>query len=388
MEMIEEMTDGSSNLDMPDRPEQIATRLAFFVAGFGMAVWAPLVPFTKARADLDDAMLGLLLLCLGAGSILAMPLSGALAACFGCRRVLLVSTILICITPPILAVAASLPLLMVALFVFGAGVGSVDCVVNIQAIIVERASGRSMMSGFHGLFSVGGIVGAGGVTLLLMAGGTPLLATLVAAAIILSTMIWARPGLLPYGGHGDGPAFAIPHGVVLFIGILCFIVFLTEGAMLDWSAVFLTSLRDVDGAHAGMGYAAFAATMTAGRLTGDHFVRRFGPTRIVVAGGLLAASGLILASLISGWIAALAGFALVGAGCSNIVPVLYTAVGRQPTMPEHVAVPAISTLGYAGILTGPALIGFVAHASSLRVAFLLIASLLVGVAASARWLRS
>jgi predicted MFS family arabinose efflux permease len=381
------MTDRRPNLNMPGRPEQIATRLAFFVAGFGMAVWAPLVPFTKARAGLDDAMLGLLLLCLGAGSILAMPLSGALAARFGCRRVLLVSTILICVTPPILALAADLPLLMVALFVFGASVGSVDCVVNIQAIIVERASGRSMMSGFHGLFSVGGIVGAGGVTLLLMAGGTPLIATLVAAAIILGTMIRARPGLLPYGGHGDGPSFAIPHGVVLFIGILCFIVFLTEGAMLDWSAVFLTSLRDVDGAHAGMGYAAFAATMTAGRLTGDRFVRRFGPIRIVVAGGLLAASGLVLASLISGSIAALAGFALVGAGCSNIVPVLFTAVGRQETMPEHVAVPAITTLGYAGILTGPALIGFVAHASSLQFALLLIASLLVGVAASARWLR-
>jgi predicted MFS family arabinose efflux permease len=381
------MTDRRSNLNKPGRPEQIATRLAFFVAGFGMAVWAPLVPFAKARAGLDDAMLGLLLLCLGAGSILAMPLSGALAARFGCRRVLLVSTILMCVTPPILALAADLPLLMVALFVFGAGVGSVDCVVNIQAIIVERASGRSMMSGFHGLFSVGGIVGAASVTLLLMAGGTPLMATLVAAVIILVTVIWARSGLLSYGGQGDGPAFAIPHGVVLFIGILCFIVFLTEGAMLDWSAVFLTSLRDLDAAHAGMGYAVFAATMTAGRLTGDRFVRRFGHIRIVVAGGLLAASGLVLASLISGSIAALAGFALVGAGCSNIVPVLFTAVGRQQTMPEHVAVPAISTLGYAGILTGPALIGFVAHASSLQFAFLLIASLLVGVAASARWLR-
>jgi predicted MFS family arabinose efflux permease len=381
------MTDRRPNLNKPGRPEQIATRLAFFVAGFGMAVWAPLVPFAKARAGLDDAMLGLLLLCLGAGSILAMPLSGALAARFGCRRVLLVSTILICVTPPILALAADLPLLMAALFVFGAGVGSVDCVVNIQAIIVERASGRSMMSGFHGLFSVGGIVGAASVTLLLMAGGTPLIATLAAAAIILVTMIWARSGLLSYGGHGDGPAFAIPHGVVLFIGILCFIVFLTEGAMLDWSAVFLTSLRDLDAAHAGIGYAVFAATMTAGRLTGDRFVRHFGAIRIVVAGGLLAASGLVLASLISGSIAALAGFALVGAGCSNIVPVLFTAVGRQQTMPEHVAVPAISTLGYAGILTGPALIGFVAHASSLQFAFLLIAGLLVGVAASARWLR-
>lgn len=374
--------------EVPGRAEQAATRIAFFVAGLGIAAWAPLVPYAKLRMALDDGALGLLLLCLGAGSILAMPLSGALASRFGCRRVLIGAVLLVAFMLPALATAAHLPLLALALFVFGAGIGSLDCVINIQAVIVERASGRSMMSGFHGLFSLGGIAGAAGASALLMLGATPLLATLVVVAILLAAMAWAASGLLPYASKGEGPAFAIPHGIVLFIGVLCFVVFLAEGAMLDWSAVFLTDLRQVDAAYAGLGYAAFASTMTIGRLTGDRFVQRLGAQRIIISGGLCAAAGLVLATLAPSWLAGLAGFALVGAGCSNIVPVLYTAIGRQNSMPEHIAVPAISTLGYAGILVGPAAIGAIAHVASLPIAFLVVAALLIGVAASAPRLRT
>jgi predicted MFS family arabinose efflux permease len=176
------------------RIEQFSTRIAFLCAGFGMAAWAPLVPFAKARAGLDDGMLGLLLLCLGAGSILAMPLSGALASRLGCRLVLLVSFIVVLLTLPVLATASSLPVLALALFLFGAGIGSADCVMNIQAVIVERDSGRSMMSGFHGLYSLGGIIGAGGVSLLLGLGATPLLAVLGIGAAILAALAYA-PGI-------------------------------------------------------------------------------------------------------------------------------------------------------------------------------------------------
>ena len=372
---------------LPGRPEQISTRIAFFIAGFGVAAWAPLVPFAKARADLDEGTLGLLLLCLGVGSIIAMPASGVLVARFGCRRLLVASSILMCLTLPLLAVISNQVLLGVTLLLFGAGLGTLDCVVNIQAVIVERASGRAMMSGFHGLFSVGGIAGAGGVSALLSLGASPLLGSLGVVALIGALLLYAAPSFLPYGGAGDGPAFAIPHGIVLFIGILCFTVFLTEGAMLDWSAVFLTSVRGVDPSQAGLGYTAFATTMTIGRLMGDGIVQRLGSTRIILFGGLLAGGGLALATLSPSWLAGLSGFALVGAGCSNIVPVLFTAVGRQKTMPEHVAVPAISTLGYAGILAGPAGIGFVAHVTSLSLALLGLAGLLVAVALSGRFLR-
>lgn len=372
---------------IPGRLEQMSTRIAFFIAGFTLAAWAPLVPYAKARAGLDEATLGLLLLCLGAGSILAMPVAGVLATRFGCRRVLIGGTLLICLALPLLATASSMPLLVATLFVFGAGLGCVDSTVNLQAVIVERASGRNMMSGFHGLFSVGGIAGAAGVSALLALGLSPLWAIVVVIVLTLAALLKAAPHLLPYGSESDGPAFAVPHGVVLFIGLLCFTVFLAEGAMLDWSAVFLTTEKNIGEAYAGLGYAAFALTMTAGRLTGDTIVKRLGARRVIVVGGIFAAAGMALATLAPSWEVSLLGYALVGMGCSNIVPVLYTAVGKQTVMPEHIAVPAITTLGYAGILAGPAAIGFIAHASSLSMAFLLIAAMLVAVAISGRILR-
>lgn len=372
---------------VPGRLEQMSTRIAFFIAGFGIAAWAPLVPYAKARAGLDEATLGLLLLCLGAGSILAMPISGMLATRYGCRRVFSAGTLLLCLALPLLATVSSVPLLIATLFLFGAGLGAVDSTVNLQAVIVERASGRTMMSGFHGLFSVGGIAGAAGVSALLALGLTPLWSIVVVVVLILAALIKAAPHLLPYGSESSGPAFAVPHGVVLFIGLLCFVVFLAEGSMLDWSAVFLTADKQIDEAYAGLGYAAFALTMTAGRLLGDTIVSRLGAHRVIVLGGLFAAAGLVLATLAASWQIALVGYGLVGIGCSNIVPVLYTAVGKQTLMPMSIAVPAITTLGYAGILAGPAAIGFIAHASSLSTAFLLIAALLVAVAISGRVLR-
>ncbi len=373
------------------RLKQRATRAAFLMAGIAMAAWAPLVPFAKARAGLDDGMLGLLLLFLGAGSMVAMPLAGALAARAGCRPVLVIAFIVAALSLPALAVASSPLALAVALLVFGASIGSADCVMNLQAVIVERDSGRPMMSGFHGLYSLGGIAGAGGVSLLLGLGASPLLATLVVGALLLVALAGSARHFLASagatGGAAHGPAFALPRGTVLFIGALCFILFLTEGSVLDWSAVFLTVERGMDPAHGGLGFAAFAATMTVGRLAGDAIVHRLGGARVIFCGGLCAAVGLAMATLVPAWPAALLGYALVGAGCSNIVPVLFSAAGRQKAMPAHVAIPAVTTLGYAGILAGPALIGLLAHATSLPLAFLAVAVLLLGVAGSARLLR-
>jgi len=373
---------------VPGRLEQMSTRVAFFIAGLGIAAWAPLVPYAKARAGLDEGTLGLLLLCLGVGSILAMPMAGMLATRFGCRRVAVGGTLLIGIALPLLATVSSVPALIATLFMFGAGLGTVDSTVNLQAVIVERASGKTMMSGFHGMFSLGGIVGAAGVSALLGLGVSPLGAMLVVAVVLLIALFKAAPHLLPYGSERSGPAFAIPRGIVLFIGGMCCIVFLAEGAALDWSAVFLVQERGIDTAYAGLGYAAFALTMTVGRLTGDGIVRRLGATRVIVFGGLTAAAGLLLATFAPSWELALVGYAFVGAGCSNIVPVLYTAVGKQTVMPESIAVPAVTTLGYAGILAGPAVIGFIAHGSSLSFAFGLMALLLVAVAIGGRVLKA
>ncbi|HWA80432.1 MAG TPA: MFS transporter [Acetobacteraceae bacterium] len=375
-------------LSPPGRMEQVSTWIAFFISGFGTAAWAPLVPFAKARVGLGNGTLGLVLLCLGAGSIMAMPLSGTATARFGCRAVLLTAAGLMCLALPLLTLASSASFLAGTLFLFGAGAGALDCTTNIQAIIVERASGRPMMSGFHALFSIGGIVGAAVVSVLLSFGVTPFLSALGVAIGIALAMSRAEAHFLRYGAAGRGPLFAIPRGIVLFIGILCFVVYLTEGSALDWSAVFLTSVRGVKPAYAGLGYVAFASMMALVRLGGDGVVQRFGRGKIVVMGGLVAASGLALVALVPVWPIGLLGYALVGAGCANLVPILITLAGGQKDMPEHVAVPAVSTLGYAGMLAGPAAIGFLAHAASLSAAFLVVALLLLGVGMSGFILRT
>lgn len=351
-----------------------------------MATWAPLVPFAKTRAQIDDGVLGLLLLCLGAGSIAAMPLAGALTAKLGCRFVITASTLTMGLALPFLATSSNVPGLVASLLMFGAGVGALDVSMNVQAIIVERASGTTMMSGFHGMFSLGGIFGAAGVAMLLAAGLVPVAAVTVVLILIALALAVSIRFLLPYGSDSEGPLFAIPHGIVLFFGIVCFIVFMMEGSVLDWSAVFLSSHHGMATERAGLGYAAFASTMTIGRLTGDWIVQHLGRSKVVMFGSLCAALGVAI-TLIPFWPLALVGYALVGAGCSNIVPVMFSAVGRQTVMPENVAVPAITTLGYAGILTGPAAIGLISHLSSLPVAFVIMLALLLGVAVSGRLIR-
>ena len=371
----------------PAKAQVRATRIAFFIAGFGMAAWAPLVPFAKERLGIQEGALGTLLLCLGAGSILAMPLAGFLTSRSGCQRVLIASALVICAMLPMLAHISSIALLALVLFLFGAGMGALDCTMNIQAIILERASGRTMMSGFHGLFSLGGVAGAGGISGLLSTGVSPLNATWIVVAVLVVLLALSAPHFLPYGGRSGGPSFAVARGVVLFVGVLCFILFLAEGAVLDWSAVFLAEVRGMSPAHAGLGYAAFSATMTLGRLTGDRIVMRLGPRTTVIGGSILAAAGLALATIIPSAPLAVLGYALLGAGCSNIVPVMFSMAGKQDEMPESIAVPAITTMGYAGVLLGPAFIGFAAHATSLATALLIVAMLLLCVGASTRMLK-
>jgi MFS family permease len=169
--------------------------------------------------------------------------------------------------------------------------------------------------------------------------------------------------------------------------LFCFVVFLTEGSALDWSAVLLRTVRHADAAQAGLAYAAFSATMTAGRLLGDRLVARSGLVRTVALGALIAAAGLAVAALAPDWLASVAGYALVGVGCANIVPALFTLTGRQTAMPESSAVAAVSVLGYAGILAGPAGIGLVANLASLPIALLAVAAMLIAVAAAATRLR-
>lgn len=361
------------------------TRTIFLINGLGMSAWAPLVPFARDRLQLSGASLGALLLCLGIGSLAAMPVTGTLVARFGCRRVMAFSTLLVLLMMPLLATADSHLVMAAALMLFGAGLGMLDVAMNYQAVQVEQAAEKPMMSGFHGFFSLGGILGAGTVSLLLSQSFTPLAATLVVMAVMLILLLWRLPVLMNERLHQpDQPWLVVPRGWVAFLGLLCFILFLAEGAVLDWGALLLLQNPAMTPAYAGLGYAIFSVAMTLGRFSGDRVIARFGRYPVMLTGALTAAAGMTLAVWLPWPEIALLAFLLVGFGLSNTVPMLFNAAGNQQDMPANLAISAMTTLGYAGILSGPALIGFISQWISLSGAFLVIALLLLAVAASAR----
>ncbi|MCI6283841.1 MFS transporter [Selenomonas sp.] len=378
------MAGNNASRNTPGVREQWAVRALFFVGGFGSASWAPLVPYLKARLAIEDDVLGMLLLCVGIGSLVTMPVSGTAAERFGCRRVLLTAGTLFAMMLLGLSVVDVLPLAVVLLLLFGASMGAIDTVVNIAAVLVEQASGKRLMSGFHGFWSVGGFVGAGLFGLWVgTVGLTPWASTVIAAAIIAAVMLVARSGLLPYGGGGGGALIAIPRGIVAFIGAIACIAFLVEGAVMDWGGVFLTTVRGMDMAMAGTGFAIFSAAMLVMRLTGDAIVSRLGQRAVVLGGTLTTMLGFLGVIYLPG-AAMYLGFFAIGVGAANVVPVFYSLLGRQDVMPLSTAVPAVSTLGYLGVLMGPAAIGFLAHAIGIADAFLFLALLVaveMGIAA-------
>ncbi|MCO6055588.1 MFS transporter [Pseudomonas sp. MOB-449] len=364
--------------------ERNSTRVAFFIAGFGMAAWAPLIPFVKERASLSEGLLGLLLLCLGAGSFLAMPFAGYLSGRHGCRGPIIAGALMISAALPMLSYSDNFVVLALTLFLFGAGLGTVEVVANLQAILVEKAFSQTMMSGFHGMWSVGGMVGALFASLLLWLGATPLMAMVIISALILGLIGNFGKGLLPFAGEQAKSVSAFPRGVVLVLGVLNFLVFLAEGSVLDWGGIFLSADLGAEHAHAGLGYGAFAVAMTIGRLKGDKVVDALGGTRVMLIGGILSAFAFGLIVLSPSFWLAVVGFFLVGIGSSNIAPLLISAAGRQKVMAQNAAVACMTAVGYSGVVVGPALIGFFAELFSLKVAFLAIGTMFLALAASSR----
>jgi predicted MFS family arabinose efflux permease len=371
-----------------DRPAtRLATRLSFLIAGFGIACWAPLVPFAKMRLDLDDASLGILLLCIGIGSVAAMMGAGPLSARYGSKPVILVGGIGSAVMLPILPVAPTTAAQGIALLIFGAALGALDVAMNVHAVEVERAAGRPLMSGFHALFSIGGFLGAALIATLLTLGVGPFASTSVCAGLMLAAIALAWPRLLPATTTGkaeETPLFVRPRGVVVLVAALAAAIFLVEGAMLDWSALLITGKSLLDRNQAGLGYTLFAAAMTCGRLAGDWLTASIGDRKTLIGGGLIAVTGFVVLLTAPVAAGALAGFFLIGMGASNIVPVFFRRAGSQTVMPPALAVGAITMTGYAGVLLGPALIGYAASVVGLPVSFWILAGLVCLVPLTAR----
>ena len=352
-----------------------AAHAFFFIGGFGTATWAPLVPLLRERLMVGDDVLGMLLLCIGVGSLLTMPLSGALAMRLGCRRVVMTAAVLFAAILLLVSCVDALSLAVPIVLIFGAVMGCIDVVVNIVAVLVEKGIGRRIMSGMHAFWSLGGFVGAGlyGIWVGLL-GLTPFQSTAIAAGLILLlTAVFGRH-LIPYGG-GGGALLALPRGIIVFVGMTAFIAFLSEGAVMDWGGVYLTTVRGMDLALAGTGYSVFSAAMLMMRFLGDRVVQRIGALFVAVGGALLAFGGILLVMFAPVDALLYVGFFAIGIGSANIVPVFFSLMGRQNVMPVSAAVSAVSTMGYLGILAGPAAIGFVSSLTTLQTAFAMLAAL-------------
>jgi MFS family permease len=327
------------------------------------------VPTVQARMGIDTGMLSMVLLTVAAGALLAMPLMGGLTGRWGTRRMVLLSGFAFATMTPLIMGAPSLPLLFIAAFLFGVSNGALDVAMNANASEVETARGLPTMSSFHGFFSLGGLFGAGIGGLLVGQGlghGQGALMVGVVTAVVLAL---SAPRVMGFAAtHGAGSHFSLPRGAALGLGLLALLCFAVEGALVDWSALLMQERTGATPASAALGFSAFSIAMAACRFAGDRLIVRFGALRIMVVGGLAMFAGLALAVASTHFVLSAVGFALVGLGAANVVPLLFGAAARIPGMSAGNGVAAVATLGYGGLLLAPPVLGWVAMHSSIMVA--------------------
>jgi len=356
-------------LSLPIRARWAVSTI-FFINGMVLASWVPHIPAVKAQHAISDGQLGIVLLSMAVGSVLALPLAGWLVGRLGSRFMTSIAAVGFCLTLPLPIISPNVRFLALSLVLFGACNGTLDVSMNAQAVAVERHYQRSIMSSFHGLFSLGGLAGAGvaGLAMSFGVGDVQHITTITILSVlaVVSVQCWLLPATPQ--PESRSPTFVKPTGILLGLGTLAFLGLLAEGAMADWSAVYLHEVLRTDSAAAAAGFAACSLMMAAGRFGGDRLANRFGPRQLLRASGTIAAVGLGGGLLIGRPIAAIIGFGLVGLGISNIIPILFSAAGKIRGVPAGTVLAAVATTGYCGFLAGPPLIGFAAEITGLPAA--------------------
>jgi len=340
-------------------------RTLFFVSGALFATWGVHVPTVKQHFGLGERALALALLAGGIGALLALTQAGRLIGRHGPRGVAMASGLVYALAIAVLLVFDRYGALLALMLLFGVATSWFDVAINAEASELERRSGCTLMSGFHGMFSLGGMAGAAIGAALLQAGVTPQ-QHLVAAAVGggLLVLIGCAVMLREVAPGGSG-AMSLPRGVLKWLGVLAALGLIAEGAMYDWSVLYLSQEVRADSATAALGYASFSAAMAAARFGGDAVRARVAPVTLMRASGALGAAGMAMALLVREPVVALVGFALVGLGFANVVPVLFSAASRVPGVTPAHGIAAVSSLGYLGMMAGPPLVGVIAEASSL-----------------------
>ena len=359
------------------KKEQYAARMAFFIPGFAISTWAPMIPMIKERLHIEADILGLLLLCIGISAFIVIPIGGLLGKKFGCKKVMVTTGSLFAIVLVALSCLPNVWSYAICLILVGAIMGCTEVCMNINAVVVEKLSQKRMMSSMHGFWSVGCFCSAGLFSILAKMGLDVFFIAIIHCLIILAIVIFFGRYFLDYKSANSESAIAIPKGIVVLFGILACVSFLGEGAIMDWGGVFLAEVKDVELSLAGVGYAVFSVAMLIMRLIGDKVVQFLGEEKAVVLGSSLAGLGFLWIIIIDNFYLMLVGFILLGLGAANIVPVLYSLLQYQKDMPINAAVTAVTCMGYTGVILGPAILGFIAQGIGIISVFYLLMILFI-----------
>ncbi|MFF4186091.1 MFS transporter [Streptomyces sp. NPDC001691] len=371
------------------RRARLAVAAVFCVHGAVTGNFATRVPWIQEHAGVSAGQLGLALAFPAIGSSLLMPLSGAVTHRFGARNALRGLLALWTLALALPALAPNVYTLCAALFVYGATSGMADVAMNALGVETENRLGRSIMSGLHGMWSVGALIGSAAGTLAAHLGADARLHHMAAAAVLTLLGLVACQGVLDLRSTPDEapPRFTLPPRSALIIGMVAFCAVFAEGASLDWSAVYLRDALDASAGTAAACTTAFTLTMAVARLAGDKGVDRFGAVRTVRGGGVLAVLGGLLVVAAPGPAVAMAGFGLLGLGVAVVVPLAFAAAGRSGPNPSQ-AIAGVATITYTSGLVAPSAIGGIANLTSLVVSFGLVTVLALGLVAGARVLRT
>ena len=347
----------------------------FFANGATFATWGVHIPTIKARFGLSDAMLSFAMLAVAGGAILVMGPVGRWVGKMGSARASMLGGVAFaCMTLAILAMP-SFALLLPALLIFGMANAMFDVAMNAQAATVEASRHRPIMSALHGMFSLGGMIGAAFGGLMLSLHVPPLVHTALIGAMTAIVAIVSHRGLLADHPVMPGAEHHREHATraLWLLGLMAFLGLVGEGAMYDWTTVYMRDVTLAPLRWISFGYATFSGGMALGRFTGDIVRARFGDARTLTGSAWLGFAGIALAIAAPYPLAALVGFSLMGLGAANMVPIFFVAASRLPGLGAAEAIARVARFAYVGMLLGPVLIGGVAHLADLRIGLAVVA---------------
>ncbi|CAD7047711.1 MFS transporter [Pseudorhizobium endolithicum] len=351
--------------------ERLAVALLFLMNGFMVGAWAPKIPEFASRLSLSEGGLGLMILIFGLGSLVMMPIAGSQIARLGSSTVSRIAAVLATPTLFLLTLVGDVWTGAVAIFLFGGLIGAMDVAMNANAVAVEKFMRRAIMSSCHAFWSLGGLLGAAsGGYLIERLGvvGHALLVTVLAGAMVMAA--WQM--ILHDAPHPEEVAerARLPRsGLPWLIGLMALFCMIPEGAVIDWSALYLREELGSSVTASGFAFAAFSLTMAIMRFAGDLVRDRFGAVRTLRVCAVVSVTGLLIAGFAPDETVAIMGFALAGIGVSNLVPIVFSAAGNLPGMQPGVGLSVVTTMGYSGILVAPSAIGFIAEYTGLAVIF-------------------